>query len=158
MPRGNDPEARQSAGRLNRAIAEANAGGADLMHLAAPAIGGAVDTTVAESLLVPELMAGKPAELERLTADLLTLLTRCGRGVQQGGQPVRDPAEASRLTRDVVAGVLEARLPLLQQLGILERGGTEPVVQADKKARTRKPERASPVASEPESLRTGTFR
>ena len=115
-------DANDGARRLNRAIADANAKGADLPRLAAPAIGSAIDSNLMEVLLTAELLAGKPTDPAALATDLVALLGRSGRTMREDGEPVSDPAQATRVARGVVDGILQRRLPLLRRLGIVEAG------------------------------------
>ncbi len=120
LPDGGPPAGHDAARRLNRAIASANTGGADLPRLAAPAIGSSIGADMLETLLVGELLAGKPADVGALAGDLLALLGRSGRSVQRDGKPVTDAAEAKQVLTEAVAGLLERRVPLLRRLGVLE--------------------------------------
>jgi hypothetical protein len=74
---------------------------------------------ILETLLVGELLAGKPADVPALVRDLLAALARSGRSVQRDGKPVTDQAETMRIMTDAVAGMLERRVPLLRRLGML---------------------------------------
>jgi Predicted methyltransferase regulatory domain len=109
----------QAAQRLNGAIAEANAQAAELPRLAAPAIGSALPVDILETLLVGELLAGKPADVATLSAELLAALGRSARRVQRDGKPVTDPAETRQVVTEAVATALERRVPLLRRLGVL---------------------------------------
>jgi hypothetical protein len=120
LPGGGTAQGREAARRLNQAIARVNANAGDLPRLAAPAIGGAINVDALETLLVGELLAGRPAEVDALSADILAMLSRSGRNVQREGKPVTDPAEAARIVAEVVGGMLERRAPVLRNLGVLE--------------------------------------
>ena len=119
LPDGGTTAGHEAARRLNLAIARANANGADLPRLVAPAIGSAVGADVLETLLVGELLAGKPADVGALASELLGILGRGGRSVQREGKPVTDAAEALRIVTEAVAGMLERRVPLLRGIGVL---------------------------------------
>ena len=119
LPGGGGHDGADAARRLNETVADANRKGADLSHLVAPAIGSALDSHLMEIFLVGELMAGRPADAAALTTDLLTILGRSGRSMQEDGQAVTDPTEASRIARGVVDRILHVRLPLFRRLGIL---------------------------------------
>jgi SAM-dependent methyltransferase len=125
LPEGGTAAGRDAARRLNVAIALANANGADLPRLAAPAIGSAVGVDFLETLVVGELLAGRPADVGMLTEQLMAVLVRNGRSIQRDGEPVRDPAEARQVVADAVRGILEQRLPVLRGLGVLD-GLTHP--------------------------------
>jgi hypothetical protein len=83
-------------------------------------IGSVVGGDILETLVVGELLAGKPADLEALTTELLTVLGRSGRNVQRDGQPVTDTADRGRIMAEAVGTILEKRLPVLRRLGVLE--------------------------------------
>jgi hypothetical protein len=119
LPDGGTPAGHEAARRLNLAIAQANATAADLPRLAAPAIGSAVGGDILESLLVGELLAGKPTDVGALTNELVGLLGRSGRSVQRDGTPVTDPAETRRIVTEAVVGMLERRVPVLRRLGVV---------------------------------------
>ena len=119
LPEGGTAAGRDAARRLNLAIAQANASGVDMPRLAAPAIGSAVGVDLLETLVVGEVLAGRPAEVEMLAEQLMAMLTRVGRTVQRDGEPVRDPAEARRVVVHVVRNIVERRLPVLRGLGVL---------------------------------------
>jgi SAM-dependent methyltransferase len=120
LPDGGTREGREAARRFNQAIAQVNANAGDLPRLAAPAIGGAINVDALETLLVGELLAGRPGEVDALSAGILALLSRSGRNVQREGKPVTDPAEAARIVAEVIGGMLERRVPVLRNLGVLE--------------------------------------
>ena len=73
---------------------------------------------ILETLLVGELLAGKPATVGSLATELLGVLTRSGRSVQREGE-VADPAEMQRVVAEAVTTMLERRVPVLRQLGVL---------------------------------------
>lgn len=108
-----------AARRLNAAFARRNGLGAEIHVLAAPVLGGGVNTDAMESLLVGDLLAGVPADAELLAERLYTALTGTGRAVRRAGTPVSDPAEARALVRESVDGLLAQRVPLLRRLGVL---------------------------------------
>jgi SAM-dependent methyltransferase len=119
LPTGATAAARAAGLRLNRAIAAENGHGADLPRLAAPAIGSALQVDLLETLLIDDLLAGRPADPASLTASVLSGLERSGRTMQRDGKPVTDPADAKLLAGDVVQRFLERRMPVLRRLGIL---------------------------------------
>jgi SAM-dependent methyltransferase len=119
LPEGGTEAGRAAAGRLNQAIARANADGADLPRLAAPALGSAVGVDMLEVMVVGAVLAGRPAEVEMLTGDVLVALARAGRSVQRDGTAVTDPAEARRIVADAISGMIEKRFPVLRILGVL---------------------------------------
>ncbi len=120
LPGGGAAAGHEAARRLNLAIAQANADAADLPRLAAPAIGSSIGADILETLLVGELLAGKPADVGALAAQLVGLLGRSGRSVQRDGKPVSDASETTQIVTEAVVGLLERRVPLLRRLGVLE--------------------------------------
>jgi SAM-dependent methyltransferase len=119
LPDGGTAAGHDATRRLNMAIAAMNASAGDLPRLGAPVVGSAIGADILETLLVGELLAGKPADVSPLVTDLLAALGRSGRNVQRDGKPVTDPADTQRIMTEAVAGMLERRLPLLRQLGVL---------------------------------------
>jgi SAM-dependent methyltransferase len=119
LPDGGSAAGHEAARRLNLAIARANANAADLPRLAAPAIGSSIGADILETLLVGELLAGKPADAGALVGELVAILGRSGRSVQREGQPITDPAETLRIVSEAVVGLLERRGPLLRRLGVV---------------------------------------
>ncbi|HET8996046.1 MAG TPA: class I SAM-dependent methyltransferase [Acetobacteraceae bacterium] len=120
LPDGGSAAVRQSTRALNQAIAALNADGGELPQVALPLLGSAIPVDAVETLLLGELLAGKPAEPQGLVADLLSLLARAGRTLQRDGKPVTDAAEAGGLAADLVQQFLRQRLPLLRSLGVLD--------------------------------------
>lgn len=120
LPGGDTAAVRQSARGMNLAIAQSNRGGTDLPRLVMPLLGSAIQVDVVETLLVGEVLEGKPAELESLARDLPGLLARSGRTIQREGKPVTDPVEAGRMATDLVRQFLEQRVPILRSLGVLD--------------------------------------
>jgi SAM-dependent methyltransferase len=116
---GGTPEARQATAHLNRAIAAANGHGAELHRLAAPLVGSALQVDLLETLMVDDLLAGRPSDMASLTVFVLDALERTGRAIQREGVPVTDPAEKQSMAGDVVQRFLERRVPLLRTLGVL---------------------------------------
>jgi len=119
LPGGGSAAARQAALRLNRAIAAENAHGAELPRLAAPLIGSALQVDLLETLMVGDLLSGRPEDMDSLTASVLSGLERSGRTMQREGKPVTDPAEIRTMAAEVVQRFLERRTPVLRTLGVL---------------------------------------
>ncbi|HEX4172114.1 MAG TPA: class I SAM-dependent methyltransferase [Acetobacteraceae bacterium] len=119
LPDGGSTAGRDACRRLNLAIAAANANAADLPRLASPVIGTAVGGDILETLVVGEMLAGKPEDVSELTTGLLAVLARSGRNVQREGQVVTDPADAKRIVAEAVTTVLDRRLPVLRRLGVV---------------------------------------
>jgi SAM-dependent methyltransferase len=119
MPGGGSAAARHGANGFNRAVAALNAAGGDLAQMAAPALGTALPVDLLDTLVLGDLLAGRPADVESLTASLLATLARCGRTMQQDGQPVTDPASTQALAEERVRTTLGQRLPVLRALGVV---------------------------------------
>lgn len=119
LPSGGTEAGRMACRRLNQVIAEAARMSGELVRLAAPAIGSAVGTDVLEVLVVGALLAGRPAAVEALSDEVLSVLVRSGRAVQREGQAVTEPAEARRVVADAIGGVVAQRVPVLERLGVL---------------------------------------
>jgi len=119
LPDGGTAAGHEATRRLNAAISRANASAADLPRLISPTIGSAVGADVLETLLVGELLAGKPVDINAIATEVLGALARSGRSVQREGKAVTDAAETIRIITDAVANMLERRVPLLRRLGIL---------------------------------------
>ena len=119
LPDGGTVAGHEAGRRLNLTIARANASAADLPRLAAPAIGSAIGMDILETLLVGELLAGKPADVGALAAELVGTLGRSGRSVQREGKPGTDQAETLRIVTEAVVAMLERRVPVLRRLGVL---------------------------------------
>ena len=119
LPQGGTAAGHETARRLNLAIAAANADGADMPRLAAPAIGSAVGIDLLETLVVADLLAGKPPDVDGLAANVSGMLARSGRNVQREGKPVTDLAETRQIVTDLVRRTIEVRLPILRGLGVL---------------------------------------
>jgi len=120
MPGGGSAAARQATRRLNRAVAEQNANGGEVPRLVAPLVGSALQVDLLESLIVGELLAGRPAEVQSLASDILAALGRCGRSMQREGKPITDAGEARSMAEDLVRGMLDRRAPVLRSLGVLD--------------------------------------
>ncbi len=116
---GDSPAARESAARLNKAIALTNALGGDVPRVVAPRIGSALNIDLLESLVVGALLDGHPEDLESLVTTVLSQLTRGGRSVQRDGQAVVDPKEARVIVSNILQNTLQNRLPVLRGLGVL---------------------------------------
>jgi len=120
LPDGGTAAGRDGCRRLNLAVAQANAQAAELPRLASPVLGSVVGGDILETLVAGELLAGKPADIEALTSGMLAVLDRSGRNVQRDGQPVADPTDRRRIVAEAVTAMLEKRLPILRQLGVLD--------------------------------------
>jgi SAM-dependent methyltransferase len=120
LPDGGTADGRAASRRLNATIAAANRNAGELTQLAAPMLGSAIASEALETLVIGDLLAGRPAEVQSLVTGLLATLGRSGRGMQRDGQPVTDPAEANRIMTEAIATILERRLPVFRRVGVLE--------------------------------------
>jgi SAM-dependent methyltransferase len=119
LPGRGTPAGHEAARRLNLAIVAANAVGADMPRLAAPAIGSAIGIDLLETLLVGELLGGRSHDVDALANVMVGTLARTGRSVQREGKPVTDPTETLRIVTEATRRSLETRLTILQGLGVL---------------------------------------
>lgn len=113
-----DPAAAASARALNGAIGAANALGSALSVLASPVTGSGVGVDFAETLVLPELMAGR-ASPDSLVDHILGRLAYTGRSVVKEGKPVTDPAIARTEMAATVNRLLTERDALWKRLGLL---------------------------------------
>ena len=120
LPEGGTAAGQATVRRLNLTIARANGDAAELPRLAAPAIGSAVGVDMLETMVVGELLAGRPADVDPLAAEVLAVLVRSGRNVQRDGKPVTDQLEARQIVADAIRTMIERRFPVLRRLGVLE--------------------------------------
>jgi SAM-dependent methyltransferase len=113
-----DPAAIASARALNAAIASANASGAAHVVLASPVLGSGVAADFAETLILPEIMAGRatPGALVDL---IISRLSYTGRSVVKDGKPVTDQAAARTEMAATVTRLLADREGLWKRLGLL---------------------------------------
>jgi SAM-dependent methyltransferase len=120
MPDAVVREAATPVGRLNEAIIDAVTRGEQLDHLVSPRLGSAIETNSLEVLTAGALLDGGNADdLDGLTGRVLAAMRLGGHSVTRGGVPVVDEAEARAMLRDVVAGIVERRVPLFRSLGVL---------------------------------------
>jgi hypothetical protein len=120
LPDGGTAAGQAASRRLNLALAGAVANAIDLPQLTAPVIGSSIRPDMLEVLVVGELAAGRPADANALSGEVLAKLLRGGRSVQRDGQAISDPTEMMRVLTDAVTGILERRLPILRQLGVVQ--------------------------------------
>lgn len=113
-----DPAAVATARALNGAIAAANASGAAHVVLASPLTGSGIAADFAETLILPEIMAGR-ANPEALVDYILGRLSYTGRSVVKEGKPVTDPAAARTEMTATVNRLLTDRDGLWKRLGLL---------------------------------------
>jgi hypothetical protein len=79
-----------------------------------------VGVDVLETLVVGELLAGRPADVEPLVTEVLKILARSGRSVQKDGMPVTDQGQSRQIVADAIRTMIEKRFPILRRLGVLE--------------------------------------
>jgi hypothetical protein len=119
LPGGESAPTRQATMRLNLAIAAANGLGDELPRVVAPLIGSVLQVDLLETLMVADLLSGRPDDTDSLVASALSGLERSGRAMQRDGKPVTDPAEIRTMAAEVVQRFLELRVPVLRSLGVL---------------------------------------
>ncbi len=125
-----DPAAGQATARaLNRAIARANANGAAVPRLAAPAVGSVIGAEMTETQVVGQLLEGGAMDEATLATHVLDVLHRSGRKLQRDGKVVEDPGESMRLARELVGTTLGTRLELLRLLGVVGDAGASRVAR-----------------------------
>jgi SAM-dependent methyltransferase len=113
-------EAAPAVARLNDAIIDAITRGGELEYLVSPVLGTAVEITAFEALTIGALQyGGDPGDLDALIATVHQAMRLGGRSVVRNGVAVTDEGEARAALRDVIAGVLENRVPLFRELGML---------------------------------------
>src|SRR5262249_19990470 len=88
LPGGGTEAGREASRRLNLALARAVANAIDLPQLVAPAIGSSIRPDILEVLMAGELAAGRPADANALSGEMLAKLLRGGRNVQRDGQAI----------------------------------------------------------------------
>jgi ubiquinone/menaquinone biosynthesis C-methylase UbiE len=118
------PEVAQKAaaavGQLNEAIVEAVSRGEEPGYLVSPVVGSAVTASAWEILTVGALShGGSQDDPAGLTERVLLAMRRGGRSVVRDGAPVENGAEATAILREVIAGIVEHRVPLFRALGVL---------------------------------------
>ncbi len=119
LPGSDAPASRESAARLNSAIAHMNGHGGDLGRLVLPTLGSAMNVDLLETLAIGELLAGRPSDIPSLTTAVAAGLARSGRSVQREGQVVTDPAQTREIIGGVLQNLLERRIPILRSLGVV---------------------------------------
>jgi SAM-dependent methyltransferase len=113
-----DPAAVATARALNGAIAAANAAGAANVVLASPLTGSGVPADFAETLILPEIMAGR-GSAEALVDYIIGRLAHTGRSVVKDGKPVTDQAAARTEMAATVTRLMADREGLWKRLGLL---------------------------------------
>jgi SAM-dependent methyltransferase len=116
-----DPAAAASTRALNAAIGALNAQGGSLSVLASPVTGSGVQVDFAETLILPELAAGR-GEPAALVEHILAHLAATGRSVVKDGQPVADTTAARTEMTATVNRLLGERMALWKRLGLLAAG------------------------------------
>jgi SAM-dependent methyltransferase len=113
-----DPAAVASSRALNAALAAANALGASHTVLASPVTGSGIGADFAETLMLPEIMAGR-TNPEALVDHILGRLSFTGRSVVKEGKPITDQAAARAEMATTVNRLLTEREGLWKRLGLL---------------------------------------
>lgn len=115
------PAATAATQALNTAIAGFNALGGALPVLASPVAGTAVTADFVETLMLPELLAGR-AEPAALVEMVLARLAYTNRSVVREGKPVTDANEARTEMTATVNRLLADRMGLYRRLGLVPAG------------------------------------
>jgi len=113
-----DPAAVASTRALNTAIGALNALGGSLSVLASPVTGSGVSVDFAETMILPELMAGR-TDPGGIVEHILARLTATGRSVVKDGKPVTDAATARTEMAGTVNRLLSERMGLWKRLGLM---------------------------------------
>ena len=87
--------------------------------MASPVSGTAVGVDFVETLILPELAAGR-SDPDALVTHVLAKLTFTGRSVVRDGKPVTDPAQARVEMTATVNKLLTERMGLYRRLGLLQ--------------------------------------
>lgn len=113
-------EAAAAVARLNDAIIDAITRGGELDYLVSPILGTAVEITAFEAPTIGALRyGGNPNDLDGLVGTVSQAMRLGGRSVVRNGAAVTDEDEAKAALREVVLGVIEQRIPLFRELGVL---------------------------------------
>jgi SAM-dependent methyltransferase len=114
-------QAEAAVGRLNGAIVDAVTRGEELGYLVSPVLGSAIAANAWEILTVGALLhGGSPDDPAGLTERVLPAMRRGGRSVVRDGAPVED-ADAVAILHDIIAGIIDHRVPLFRALGVVPR-------------------------------------
>lgn len=120
LPESVQAAARAGTDRLNAAICAYSADGGDIGRLAATVTGIGVAVDPLEMLMLRERLSGRSLEIEALTDRLLAALTRAGRSMQRDGKVIQDMVQARGVLRESLEVIVNRRLPLLVQLGVID--------------------------------------
>ncbi len=113
-----DPAAVASARALNAVIGAVNASGGALGVLASPVTGSGFSVDFVETVMLPEVLAGR-SETQHLVDHILGRLAATGRSVVREGKPVTDPAAARTEITGTVNRLLGERMALYRRLGVV---------------------------------------
>lgn len=113
-----DPAAVAACRALNAAIGAYNAAGGTISVLASPVTGSGFTADWVETVILPELAAGRMEE-GALVDHVLACLAATGRQVVREGKPVTDPALARTEMTGTVGRILADRMALYRRLGVL---------------------------------------
>ncbi|MDQ2102104.1 class I SAM-dependent methyltransferase [Azospirillum isscasi] len=113
-------EAREAAGRLNRAIAGRMLVDESLFFLASPVVGLGVGADSLERLVLAGLLGGQPVDVQGLAGFVTDALRALGRAIfAEDGAPISDPEAMRPLVAAKLADFLPQKLPVWQRLGLL---------------------------------------
>jgi len=116
-----DAAAVAAARALNMAIGSYNASGGAMGVLASPLTGSGFSVDFVETVMLPELLAGR-TEVMPLVEHVLARLAATGRSVVREGKPVNDQAEARTELTATVTRLLGERMALYRRLGVVAEG------------------------------------
>ncbi len=114
-----DGRARESALRLNRAVARRALKGEPYRYLAAPAIGNGLGTSDVELTAFDALSRQEITATEELAQAMWARFRGVGRSLVKDGKPLQGEAENLAELRSRAAEILERKVPVWRQLGVL---------------------------------------
>lgn len=113
-------DAREAAGRLNRAVARRMLVDESLYFLASPTVGLGIGADTLERLVLAGLLAGQPVDVQPLSGFVTDALRALGRAVfAEDGSSISDPEAMRPLVAAKLADFLPQKLPVWQRLGLL---------------------------------------
>ena len=119
MPSEMAHQASVTVGQFNDAIVDAVTRGEEPGYLVSPLLGSAIPANAWEILTVGALLSGgSPDDPAGLTERMLPAMRRGGRSLVRDGAPIED-TEVKTILLEVIAGIVEHRVPLFRALGVL---------------------------------------
>lgn len=105
--------------RFNCAVAEENISGTELTSMAAANIGSGAGISYVEACAYPLLVADPSIESDQLADGMWKNMQRTGRKIVVSGQTIEDEATNLRGLRSLAGKIIDNRLPLWRQLGMI---------------------------------------